>query len=225
MSHSATEYQPNEDAHRFFSLMKEYHLYENRPNPSDTVQDPRLMVQLLDYQKEAVVWMLAREGVLNLNDEDNHSTEQLQKLLSMNINKRVNLKAFGNKCDRDAYYLKTSGCLSWDKQPIAKLPNTGGILADEMGLGKTIELLTLILLNPLTNVAALKSYRETDDDVVRIGSFECTCGILDPKDGNVRLVLTTKTDGSFIKDSIQFRLSPASIVAILSMLTVWVWMK
>lgn len=188
MSRSTTEHRPNEDAERFFSLMKEYHLYENRPNPPDTVQDPRMMVQLLDYQKEAVVWMLAREGMLELYDEDNHSTEELQKMLSLNINKRINLKSFGNKCARDAYYSKTSGCLYWEKQQIEVLRNNGGILADEMGLGKTIELLSLILLNPRATFTDLKRETETVDGDVKIGSFECTCGVSDPKNGNVRLL-------------------------------------
>ncbi|KAG4078788.1 hypothetical protein HA402_015378 [Bradysia odoriphaga] len=182
---SSTGISHSEDAQRFFSMMREYHLYESRPNPPDTVQDPRMMAQLLDYQKEAVGWMLAREGVMEFCDDDNHSTEQLRKMLSMNINKRVSLKAFGNKCARDAYYSKTSGCLSWDKQSIEKLPSTGGILADEMGLGKTIELLSLILLNP--RAAGTDPKNETDaidDNVVKIGSFECTCGILDPKQEN-----------------------------------------
>ncbi|XP_037037910.1 E3 ubiquitin-protein ligase SHPRH-like [Bradysia coprophila] len=180
ISHSVAE-----DAQRFFAMMREYHLYESRPNPPDTVQDPRMMSQLLDYQKEAVGWMLAREGVLEFCNDDNHSTEQLQKMLSMNINKRVNLKAFGNKCVRDAYYSKTSGCLSWQKQSIEKLPSTGGILTDEMGLGKTIELLSLILLNPRAAMTDPKNETEVGDDSgVKIGSVECTCGTLDPKKGN-----------------------------------------
>lgn len=194
MGNSAAEYRPNEDAQRFFLLMKDYHIYESRPNPPDTVQDPRLMAQLLDYQKEAVAWMLTREGALELDDEDNHTTEQLQKMLSQNINKRINLRVLGNKCARDVYYSKTSGCLSWEKQPIKELPSTGGILADEMGLGKTIELLSLILLNPRPTVAEMNHGTQIVDGDVKIPLFECTCGILDPKNEDVRLALAIKCE-------------------------------
>lgn len=163
-----------------------------RPNSEHSVQDPRLIPQLLDYQKEAVIWMLAREGVCDASDDD--STDQLQKLLSDQINKRINLKAFGNKCPQDAYYSRTSGCLSWNKEPIERLPNRGGILADEMGLGKTIELLSLILLNPRLDATGpnIESNNETTDGVNCL-SFECPCGGgIDQQERGVRNVIHRK---------------------------------
>lgn len=185
-----------DDADRFYSLIREYHTYEIRPTFEDLVRDHRIITQnhrmkpeLLDYQKEAVIWMLNREGVLEFDDVDNPSTDQLQQLLSMNINKRITLKGFGNKCPRDAYYSRASGCISLEKQQIAKLPSNGGILADEMGLGKTIEILSLILLHPRPDVIEMKA--ELDRNPVnnvpdKYLSFECTCGTWDRKDKNVR---------------------------------------
>lgn len=169
--------------------MRDYHSDEIRPNPDDSIQDPRMIPQLLDYQKEAVVWMLSREGVLEFNDDDNDTAKQLQTLLSLNMNKRVNLKAFGNKCLQDVYYSRASGCISWEKQKVDKLPNRGGILADEMGLGKTIEVLSLILLNQRPDVTDFKSEfdsKSADDVDVKYLAFECTCGISDQKKKNVR---------------------------------------
>lgn len=177
---SLSQPRSSDDAQRFFSLIREYHNYEIRPNPDDAIQDPRLRPQLLEYQKEAVVWLLCREGLLEFSDEDNDSTKQLQSLLSMNINKRVNLNKFGNKGLPDAYYSRTSGCISWKKQRIDELPSNGGILADEMGLGKTIEMLSLILLNPrpVTDLEQTQLLMKEISDAIDVKyfSFECTCG-------------------------------------------------
>lgn len=170
--------------------MREYHSYENRPDPEDSVQDHRLIPQLLDYQKDAVAWMLCREGVFEFNDDDNDSPEQLQKLLLMNINKRLSLKSSGNRRTQEAYYSRASGCISLEKEMIDKLP-MGGILADEMGLGKTIEMLSLILLHPRPDVTDLKVELDgelaDDVDFEYLSSLECTCGTRDRKNNNVRV--------------------------------------
>lgn len=182
------QHKPSEDAQRFFSLMRDYHSNETRPHPDDSVQDPRIIPQLLDYQKEAVVWMLTREGVLEFCDDENDSVEQLQRLLSMNVNKRVSLNAFGNKCRQDAYYSRASGSISWEKQTIDKLPSRGGILADEMGLGKTIEMLSLIVLHPRPVIDSTNEdvKVEAADVNVKYVTFECTCGTWNRKNENVR---------------------------------------
>lgn len=195
MDTSLTQYRSSDDAQRFFSLMREYHSYESRPNSEDSVQDSRLIPQLLDFQKEAVVWMLAREGVRGVIDEDEDNfSDQLQKLLSIQINKRINLTAHGNKCPQDAYYSRASGRLSWKKETIEKLPSRGGILADEMGLGKTIEMLSVILLHPRLDVTDLpvQSNTKSNDGVdgVKCLSFECLCGgIRDQQKRDVREML------------------------------------
>lgn len=168
-------------------LIREYHSYENRPDPEDSVQDHRLIPQLLDYQKDAVAWMLYREGVLEFSDDDNDSPEQLQKLLLMNISKRLSLKSSGKRCTQEAYYSRASGCVSLEKEMINKLP-MGGILADEMGLGKSIEMLSLILLHSRPGMIDLKVEldEESADDVdFDYFYFECTCGIRDRKNNNV----------------------------------------
>lgn len=178
MDISLTQYRSSDDAKNFFSLIREYHSYRTRPQVEDSVQDSRLIPQLLDFQKETVTWMLAREGVHGvIDDDEDDSSDQLQKSLSIQINKRISLRAFGNKCARDAYYSRASGCLSWEKEMVEKLPNRGGILADEMGLGKTIQMLSVILLHPRPDT--FSSNTESNggivDGVKRL-SLECPCG-------------------------------------------------
>lgn len=157
-----------------------------------------MIPQLLDYQKDAVVWMLAREGALELSEEDIFSTDQLQKSLSMNVNTRVSLKTASSK-RLDAYYDRTSGRISWQKRPIDKLPNRGGILADEMGSGKTIEILSLILSNPRPDVTDAES--ESDEKVtidVNQLWFECTCGERYLTNSNVRDQIPPEHFGNFV---------------------------
>ncbi|CAD8102728.1 unnamed protein product [Paramecium sonneborni] len=91
--------------------------------------------KLFDYQKQALTWLLQREGVIKVEDES--SQNALHPLW----------KEYQTTQGLKLYFNPFSGQSSLDFPSSSKRCN-GGILADEMGLGKTVMLISLILANP-----------------------------------------------------------------------------
>ena len=101
-------------------------------------QHPSLLPKLRPYQRNAVLWMLRQETELEKPEEADSETHILWE--------RVTLKD-GSL----AYYNETGGHLVRERpRCIANPP--GGILADEMGLGKTVEILSLMLCHPRSDM-------------------------------------------------------------------------
>ncbi|KAH3761252.1 SNF2 superfamily RAD5 protein [Pelomyxa schiedti] len=112
-----------------------------------------LTLGLRPYQKQALGWLIAREQTL----------EQRQQTMK--------LPAPWQECKSGArkfYHNTQTGESTWDfPVRITEEPNTpsvrGGLLCDEMGMGKTIEILALMLGNPLpptTGPATILPYCE-----------------------------------------------------------------
>ncbi|CAD8173135.1 unnamed protein product [Paramecium pentaurelia] len=91
--------------------------------------------KLFDYQKQALTWLLQREGVIKAEDES--SSNALHPLW----------KEYQTSQGVKIYFNPFSGLSSLDFPSSSRRCN-GGILADEMGLGKTVMLISLILANP-----------------------------------------------------------------------------
>ena len=125
------------DIDQVYSVIKKHH--EDHPKGQDIdPQHPSLLPLLRPYQKQAVRWMLSRErlGEESSSDDEIHSLYKEVKTLNGEI----------------IYYNVYGGYLTKDK-PLKVGKATGGILADEMGLGKTVEVLSLMLNNPRSEVA------------------------------------------------------------------------
>ncbi|CAD8083360.1 unnamed protein product [Paramecium primaurelia] len=91
----------------------------------------QMLSQLKQHQKQALYWMLLREGHISESNKD-----QKQKLSPLWQQLRL--------INGDTLYVNTfTGKISKEFIPVQE--TKGGILADEMGLGKTIMALALIL--------------------------------------------------------------------------------
>lgn len=130
--------------------MKRYHLnnFLAKQVKGAFQQSSSLKVDLRDYQKNAVEWMMWREGVCSKGYEKNDFSEEkriLQDFISY-IFIPVELKDFesDNSAIKTAFMNRFTGELCWKRPEISEIPR-GGILCDSMGLGKTIEVLSLIL--------------------------------------------------------------------------------
>lgn len=98
------------------------------------IENPAFLnLNLYPYQKRSINWMLQKE--------------KDYKSVSFNLNDEVNL----GDAVYDAYTQKFT--LQDEKK---KLQFKGGSLIDEVGLGKTIQMATLSLLNPATNLKYIK---------------------------------------------------------------------
>ncbi|CAD8133182.1 unnamed protein product [Paramecium pentaurelia] len=93
---------------------------------------PKLMIsELKKHQKEALFWMLYREGHIN-----DHQLQQKQQLSPL-------WQEYKLQGGESLYVNMFTGKVSKEKVTIQE--TKGGILADEMGLGKTLMALALIL--------------------------------------------------------------------------------
>ncbi|KAM3138535.1 hypothetical protein pb186bvf_009287 [Paramecium bursaria] len=101
----------------------------------DLFQPQGMVTQLYNYQKQALTWLLQREGVLNTKVDKNY--RQLHPLW----------RQYQNKDGLNVYFNPFSGQVSLIF-PNSSQKCKGGILADEMGLGKTVMFIALINSNP-----------------------------------------------------------------------------
>ncbi|EAR86636.2 SNF2 family amine-terminal protein (macronuclear) [Tetrahymena thermophila SB210] len=112
---------------------------------------------LHNYQKQALTWMLSREGKqTDMNEIIKRDTRTLHPLWEKYA-LPCSLKFF-------LYFNPYSGQVS-TQFPRAQSDCRGGILADEMGLGKTVMMLSLIHSNKRKNhqyIANIKEEDETD---------------------------------------------------------------
>ncbi|KAJ1558138.1 hypothetical protein HK096_003358, partial [Nowakowskiella sp. JEL0078] len=109
----------------------------------DDIQPKALLVNLYKYQKNAVGWMLMREGV-GLNDNFQICNLYERPVIDLGYH-------FRNKIDEEFYFNPLNGEVSKSNIFTSVSDFSGGILADEMGMGKTIELLALILMHNQTH--------------------------------------------------------------------------
>lgn len=112
-------------------------------------------LELRQYQKHGLSWMLAREKEMDVlkmlvEDDDSISQESIDEIKLMDegvmnpLWKTFKWPKSGMKDDMKYFYGNIhSGELSLEK-PLIKSSVKGGILSDEMGLGKTISALSLI---------------------------------------------------------------------------------
>ncbi|CAD8115976.1 unnamed protein product [Paramecium sonneborni] len=111
-----------QDLNDIFVLAKQLNEY-NTPS--------KMQSQLKKHQKEALYWMLVREGYINNSSED--QKQQLSPLWQQ-------IKLLNG----ETFYVNTFTA-KISKQFVPIQETKGGILADEMGLGKTLMALALIL--------------------------------------------------------------------------------
>ena len=108
-----------------------------RPDPNAPDDLPALPDEFLPtlrpYQRQAVAWMLEREG--------GHTRTVLERTARM----WTPLIALDGT---EFYYNQHSGVLVRNGEPEGMRRLSGGILAEEMGLGKTVEIIALIMLRP-----------------------------------------------------------------------------
>ncbi|XP_022082034.1 E3 ubiquitin-protein ligase SHPRH-like isoform X2 [Acanthaster planci] len=143
------------------------------------LQHPCLVPTLREYQRQAVSWMLQKEGFRERKDEKEGAelgTRESGRLHCMWSELQL--------ADQTLFYNYHSG--QFTRQRFTQLPPfPGGILADEMGLGKTVEVLACILAHPRYQAAPTPS--ETNDaSVDKEGGPHPTCAltVVDDKPSN-----------------------------------------
>lgn len=145
------ETKQKEDIAWFYGQLKKYHIQEVLPEPDFSIQPSCLVPILRSYQKDAVKWMLFREGVLNSSRANPQPSSSkavhldlietfLQKMytpveIEISVDEALELKP--------AFYNPYTGYVCWSKPTVSNV-TTGGILADEMGLGKVSIFLSCI---------------------------------------------------------------------------------
>jgi len=139
------------DFDSFYREIKLYHDAETIQDPSFSIQHPNLIPSLRDYQRDAVKWMLSREGAIADSLVDPHSPDDPFSIFIRSMYVSIENKLTPDSDNspallRNAYYNHVFGFVTWFRPSKPSIP-TGGILADEMGLGKTVETLALILCN------------------------------------------------------------------------------
>ncbi|KAF7522309.1 hypothetical protein G7054_g12187 [Neopestalotiopsis clavispora] len=150
------------------------HITDESYTDLNSFEIPGLIPKLLPFQRRALQWLLAREGVRLESIHgggDSHKVVQAspepQQSLPMSFNKLEDIN--GDPLYHSAlYHVVTRDIRPWQElESIVK----GGILAEEMGLGKTVETISLILLHrrPPQDTNIIKD-THTDQDVHTTGA-------------------------------------------------------
>ncbi|KAL4512333.1 hypothetical protein ABPG72_005335 [Tetrahymena utriculariae] len=112
---------------------------------------------LHNYQKQALTWMLSREGKqTDMNEIIKRDTRTLHPLWEK-YTLPCSLKFF-------LYFNPYSGQVS-TQFPRAQSDCRGGVLADEMGLGKTVMMLSLIHSNKRKNHQYVANIKEEEEEI------------------------------------------------------------
>ncbi|VDK80081.1 unnamed protein product, partial [Dibothriocephalus latus] len=108
-------------------------------NPADRISQPnQVTVKLLEYQLDAIRWMLTREAGVNSPVDSKWIKSFFVPVTTANAE------------DGPLYFSIVTGHFVKAVPDLDPSSCLGGILADEMGLGKTLEIISLILLHPFT---------------------------------------------------------------------------
>lgn len=144
-----------EDIEWFYGQIRKYHQNERLPASDVPLQPANLKPTLRNYQRDAVHWMLYREGCLDhcvahssaeYRERTNLIEVFLDKMYVPVVLTKHNSPSNESPVTAKAFYNPFTSYVCWSKPSVPPLPS-GGILCDEMGLGKTVETLSLILLN------------------------------------------------------------------------------
>ncbi|XP_071801260.1 E3 ubiquitin-protein ligase SHPRH-like [Asterias amurensis] len=120
------------------------------------LQSPCLVPTLREYQRQAVAWMLQKEGYGIQRREEEEREEKVEGKLHC-LWSKVRLG------EETLYYNVHSG--QFTRQRFTQKPSfPGGILADEMGLGKTVEVIACILAHPRYPGSILDSNNDTAEN-------------------------------------------------------------
>lgn len=120
------------------------HVPEKSQANSADIRVPSIESELFPFQRRAVRWLLAREGVaMNPSGEVESIPIQPERLLP------TGFEMVQNEESKTCYVNHTLGVATTDLPSLLEGFSSvkGGILADEMGLGKTLEMISLICLH------------------------------------------------------------------------------
>ncbi len=132
------------DADEVYSRLRTY-VDARAARPSAPLPElPALRPTLRGYQRDAVGWMLAREGLAAA------AVPPGSELLWRCVH------GSGEGDGTPLHWNTANGAMSLapPPAPVAPVPLRGGILADEMGLGKSVEVISLLLAHPFRPEAA-----------------------------------------------------------------------
>lgn len=143
----------------FYTTNQLSDLYENLPDTT-TPSTESFSIQLRQYQRHGLSWMLAREKETDLLEELSTTPEEIcptQKLAAIRkLNEDLMNPLWSVYCwpkdpleecsdnNSEHFYANLYNGEFSTEEPLVKNSLKGGILADEMGLGKTILTLALI---------------------------------------------------------------------------------
>lgn len=115
----------------------------------DSAVIPNLTSRLYPFQRRALQWLLAREGVklCTTTDGESHRIEDAPALCNTGL--PLSFRERKDAAGSSFYHSDLYHVVSRDIEPWRELESSlrGGILAEEMGLGKTVETISLILLH------------------------------------------------------------------------------
>lgn len=134
---SSSDFDPISNIDEIYDILRPTwsHMHDNPAN---------LLLHLSDYQKRALSWLVNRE-----NNQENCLIELIPDVY-------IKLEISGLPC----WISRITGMVEFEEPKCMDI--TGGILADEMGLGKTIEIIALILANPLKTWSVLENRLRKD---------------------------------------------------------------
>lgn len=132
-------YELLQKAHKQFDLSK------SKSDSNCLVLPKKFLPKLCEYQKRTVKWMMQRERTTDW-------FKPFVKVLKCKDG-MTSVCHYKYQCRLSSYLF--DGYDEKVAEDDKKMIPAGGILADEMGLGKTVEILALIMLNPLDTSAQM----------------------------------------------------------------------
>jgi hypothetical protein len=122
------------------------HMPQSEDGVADNIDVDGLQSELYPFQKRAVRWLLAREGVTGKHSGDGN-LEQTQSVGTFE-GPPLSFHLAYDETKRPIYISHLLRIVTRNPNAFRQMERLrGGILAEEMGLGKTVELISLILLH------------------------------------------------------------------------------